>query len=262
MKSEPEGEVEPVNQTKNEFFAFYETSFLVLPNGRTIVGVDGETEKTLVTEDISTNKATAFGKHEDRICTLFYDKVTENLFAGDRSGHVKQYRRGCSDHPFTILKDHGDVGIGSLYSSAQVNGFCFFGGSDSSLVAIDIHGRRLYKGKIKSAYGWILSLQVCHGLDEKVYLSVSVDHPYYFFNNSDFLDVTEIYRMRTMDTNQYTREVNNMLNAPRRKDQMFNLDNLQIKQLDSDIPTEETKTRGSSNKKVLQKNHHQSHSHK
>ena len=49
------------------------------------------------------------------------------------------------------------------------------------------------KKKIISLFDWTVSLQVCHGFSDKVYLSIAGDEPDYPNAFSDFLDVTEIY---------------------------------------------------------------------
>ena len=143
-------------------------------------------------EDILNKKTTTFGKHEDIIQTLLYDKLTESLFAGDCSGHVKQYKRLSGNHPFTLVKDYGNVGIGEVYSSAQVGAFAFFGGQNHSVIAINIQDKRLCENKIKSPFCKTSFLQVCHGLDQKVYLSLGGMTPEYSSTVSDFLEVTEI----------------------------------------------------------------------
>ena len=193
LKSELGQKVKSVYQTKNRFYALYENNFLILPDGKTIVGVDEKTEKILVTEDIITNKPVSFGKHEGRIQTLLYDEVTESLFAGDQKGYVKQYKRGSSNNPFNLVKDYGDVGIYSVYSSALVGRFALFGGCNFTLVAIDIQERRLFKNITRSLFLSTFSLQVFHNLDNKVYLSIGGYEPYYYLNVSDFLDVTKMY---------------------------------------------------------------------
>lgn len=60
MKSKPRKIVKSNSRTKNEFLAFYENSFLFLRNARTVVGVDGKTQVSLVIENIITKKASTF----------------------------------------------------------------------------------------------------------------------------------------------------------------------------------------------------------
>ena len=192
MKSNPSEKVKCTNQTKNQFYAYNENNFLVLPDNKTIVGVHNKIAKTLIMEDITTNKASTFGNYEDRIYTLLYDEVTQSLFAGYLTGHVKQYKRDTTTNAFSLVKDYGNVDIGMMFSSAQVGRFALFGGRKRALVAIDIHERRLCN-KIRSAFGFALSLRVCQGVDQKVYLSVGGGLPEYSSSVSDFLDVTRMY---------------------------------------------------------------------
>ena len=133
--------------------------------------MNGPNHGTLTIEDITRNKAVSFGKHKGTIQTLLYDEVTGTLFAGDITGRIKQYKRGNSGNPFSLLKDFGDVAIGQVYSSAQVGAFAFFGGEFCSVVAIDIYKRLLCKGTVKSAFWRTFCLQVCQGLNSKLYLS-------------------------------------------------------------------------------------------
>ena len=189
----------PFYQTKNEFNVRDDKSFLVLPDGKSIVGVNPKTpnaSKSLVIEDVKTGKVASFGRHKGDIKTLLYHKGTASLFAGDSSGRIAQYRRSSRDSNFTLLKDYRDVGITGVYSSAQVGRFAVFGCRNRVLVVIDIPERRLCEGQIQSPFYQTLSLQVCRGLGNKVYLSVGGYDPRYYSDVSDFLDVTEMYNYK------------------------------------------------------------------
>ena len=212
-----------------------------MPNSKTVIGIN---EKTLTIENIVTKKASTFGKLKGIFKTLLYDEVTQTLFAGDERGRIKQYRRGNCFCPFTLLKDYGRVGIGVVYSSAQVNGFAFFAGSNRSLVAINIHERQLCEGKIRNPFTNTISLQVCQGLDSKVYLSLGGSFPLYYSTISDFLDVSEICKIQQTGTKKNAQETNHMLTIPLRKDRKNDFIEPKIKKLGSDLLTEETKTKG------------------
>ena len=151
-------------------------------------------------EDITTNKAVSFGKHEGTILTLLYDEVTESLFAGDKEGQIKQYKRSSSNYPFNLVKDYGNVGFERVICSAQVGQFALFGGFNRTLVAIDIQERSLFKNIRRSLFYFNFSLQVCHSLDNKVYLCLGGDDPKYSLNVSDFLDVTDMYNYKKQFT--------------------------------------------------------------
>ena len=163
------------------------------------MGVNPKTAKTantLVIEDVNTGKVAFFGKHKDAVETLLYHKGTGCLFAGDSSGRIAQYKRSSRDSNFTLLKVYRDVGITGVYSSAKVGRFALFRCANRTLVAIDIPERRLCEGQIQSPFCQTLSLQVCRGLGNKVYLSVGGYDPRYYSDVSDFLDVTEMYNYK------------------------------------------------------------------
>ena len=81
------------HQTKNEFSVDYESNFLVLPDGKTIVGCDGSDKKKLVVEDITLQNPREIAIHSGFIETLLFDNATQSLLVGDQSGHVKQYEK-------------------------------------------------------------------------------------------------------------------------------------------------------------------------
>ena len=196
MKGKSGEKVKSTNQTQNQFSGKYKKGFFVLPDIKTIVGVSDNNVNTLFTEDITTNKVTPFGKHKQSIYTLLYDKVTESLFAGDSRGHVVQYKRGSNTSAFSLVKDYGNVDINEAFSCVKVGEYAVFSGFDIFFVAINIRERRVCKEKIKSPFKYIYSLEVCHALDQKVYLSIGAENPNYSWKLTDLLDVTEIYNKK------------------------------------------------------------------
>lgn len=170
MKSAPGERVESVYKTKYEFSACFENNFLVLPGGKTVVGVNGENLSNLIAENIASNKGHTFGNHLGTINTLLYDQITESLLAGDQYGHVVQYKRKGSG--FSLVKIYRRLGLDSVNCSAQVGGFAFFGGKKDFLGAIDIRKREDCRLKKQILFSSSFSLQVCRGPNQKVYLSV------------------------------------------------------------------------------------------
>ena len=200
MTSKSGEKVKSTNQTQNQFSGKYKKGFFVLPDKKTIVGVSDNNVKTLFTEDITTNKVTLFGKHRQSIYTLLYDKVTESLFGGDCSGHVKQYKRSSSNNLFSLVKDYGDVGVYRVICSAQVGRFALFVGRNYSIILIDILERRLFKNIRRSPFSLTFSLQVCHGLNDRMYLCLGGYNPNYSSTVSYFLDVTDMYNYKKQFT--------------------------------------------------------------
>ena len=179
------------HQTQNDFYMFYENSFLVLPDAKTVVGVDFSDRKKLMIEDITLRNPRQIGTHGDCIETVLFDSLTRSLLVGDVNGHVRQYKK--EKESFTMVKDYGDVGVGVVYSSTQVGRYAIFGGDKNSLVAIDVSEQRVCAGYLKSSFEWTFSLQICEGVGSNVYLSLGGEYAKYFLNPSDFLDVTRLY---------------------------------------------------------------------
>ena len=200
VKSKSNDQISPFYQTENKFNVKNDKNFLVLPGGKTIVGVNPKSLDTLntlnalIVEDITTGKVASFGKHRGDINTLLYDEGTGSLFAGNSRGGIVQYKRSSSHSNFSLLKDYGDVGTRGVYSFAQVGRFAVFGCCKYSLVAIDILERRLCITKITSPFDNTFTLQVCQGLSNKVYLSIGGFFPKYSSRVSDLLDVTRVYK--------------------------------------------------------------------
>ena len=112
-----------------------------------------------------------------------------------------QYQRDSSNsNTFRLVKDYGYVENGQILSSERVGEYCLFGGSDYSVVAVHITKRVLCKGRKKTAFERISSLQVCYGGNGKVYLSVGGNHPVYSSKVSDILDVTGLCEGEGMST--------------------------------------------------------------
>ena len=134
------------------------------------------------------------------------------------------------------------MGIGEVICSAKVGGYVIFGGDTQSLVAINICKRRLCEGTIKVAFERTFSLEVCHGVDQKVFLCLAGDYTNYTLGVSDFLDVTEIYKKQSIQENQYAPEKNKMLCLHGVEDETVDYDVLKIGDLDPDVRTEKTKS--------------------
>ena len=160
-------------QTEQNFLSFYKNNIIVLPDKKTIVGVDPKTKKKLILEDITVNKHTSFGNHTGTISNLLYDQTTQTLFAGDSKGHVIQYEKSPEDESFVLAKDYGDVGVGLVLSSALVGEFALFTGSRGIVMAIDIKNRRRVERSKNTAFGYIMSLDVCRMPNLYMLLSVS-----------------------------------------------------------------------------------------
>ena len=238
-------------ETENEFCMEFENSFLVFPDGKTIVGADGLKKYKLIMEDITEENSTQIRIHDDWIQTVLFDSLTQSLLVGDINGHVKQYKK--VDQSFTMVKEYGDVGLGSVYSCAQVGLFAIFGGYDHSLVAIDIFGQRVCSVRLKSKFACTFSLQVCKGVGSEVYLSLGGEYPENSSDAFDCLDVTYLYNNHK-NINDFYEKKNEAYALLEEKDEIINTLNLRIKELESSVQKHSDQNQGTSNKRPKESN--------
>ena len=157
-----------------EYLLCHESSFLVLPDGKTLVAPlynsQNYTWKTLYAEDITTGKASQIGTHPNNITTVLYDEASKTLFAGDSSGHLIQYQKDSAS--FSQLKNYGDLGLGCLRSSTLVKNLAIFGGSKKCVVAIDTKTKEVVSGPVTTAFTYVYTLTPCEVSGSRTLLSV------------------------------------------------------------------------------------------
>ena len=211
----------------------YENNFLVLPDAKTVVGVNASDRKKLMIEDITLRNPRQIGTHGVLTQTVLFDSLTQSLLVGDFDGDVKQYKK--VNQSFTMVKDYGNVCVGRILSSTQVGRFVIFGGNSNSLVAIDILDQKVCAELLVSPFGLTYSLQVCEGVGSNVYLSLGCSCPKYSSDASDFLDVTLFYNRHKKDSPKVPKEKNQAHVSLDEKDEIINSLNLKIKKLKSSL---------------------------
>ena len=191
IEAAPGSTVSFLHQSKQEFDGYHESNFLVMPDGKTIVGRDAANEKRLVAEDITSNTITEIGTLSSTIYTVLYDPKSRSLFAGDKDGHLHQYacQKTGETYSFVLVKDHGDIGLGRLRSSELVGDLAIFGGSTACLAAVDIPKKELMTGTFKPAFSDIYSLQAYEVSKSSTLLSVGGYKPSYSSTVSDIFEV-------------------------------------------------------------------------
>ena len=117
IRTSPGSPVKSANQTTQKFYALYENNFLVLPDGKTVVGADASNPSKLVSEDITTNTSRLIGTLSNTVYTVVFDPKSRSLFAGDHEGCLRMYQEKTTSGFFVLVKDFGNVGIGRIWSS-------------------------------------------------------------------------------------------------------------------------------------------------
>ena len=180
-----------LHKSKKSFYCIYQNNFLVLPDGKTIVGPDGSSSTSnLVSEDITTNVSTRIGTLSNTILTVLYDPKTRSLFAGDANGHLHQYQRARDTDSFKLVKNYGDIGIRGLCSSCICGDLAFFGGFNTyCLRSVEISKKKLVEGTFKTAISNIYSLETFRVSESRVLVSVGGCNSSYTKSRSDVLEL-------------------------------------------------------------------------
>ena len=220
----------------------------MLPDAKTVIGVDYSDKYKLMIEDITQGNPRQIGTHRSWISTVLFDSLTQSLLVGDNKGHVKQYKK--LNQSFTMVKDYGDVGLNSVLSSTIVGGFAVFGGDFYSLVAIDISEQRFCARLPKSPYLFTYSLQVCEGVGSDVFLSLGGTSPEYSSDATDFLDVTLLYKGQKKDSAKLFEEMNQADALLEKKDLLIKSLNLKIEKLKSFLQKQADNIKSKSNSKI------------
>ena len=178
--------------SSSQFGAFYENNFVLSEDGRHLIGVDGTDCTRLLVEDLETGAGFHFGKHADTVYTLVFDPDSGTLLAGDLKGRLIQYRLDLQDNQAEQTKDHGNLGIGLIYSSAKLKGLVFFGGNQHAFRVLDLSTGEMVPGQMRFCVQEIRSLQVCVLEKSRIFLA-AVGRVYsYSSTRSDLYDLGDL----------------------------------------------------------------------
>lgn len=165
-------------------------NIVVLPDEKTILGIEGGTERgtegqIIIMEDITRKDSIIrFGSHDNFAETIFYNEHLDVFMVGDDGGNVTQYSRESGN--WKMKKKYGYLEIGEIKSSAYYKNLAVFGGDDSHLVVIDMEKQIILPGKIKTAIQEIYSICFCPVSDSKTLLTVNGSLPNYSFETDVF----------------------------------------------------------------------------
>lgn len=198
MEHDQKTSIQPINSSLSEFGVEYEKNFVVLNDGKHIIGIHPSDGMKLIFESVEKRKAVMFGRSDSImkkfISTLVYEKDTESLYIGNNDGQLSQYKVFFKNQTFQLVKDYGNLGIDDITSSYQFRHFVFFGGYNNKIRVLDMSTGRLLPGFLKTSIQWIRSLQVCEKNTEQIYLAVSGSKSDYSENKTDLFDLTGLLR--------------------------------------------------------------------
>ena len=95
MKHNQKTSIEPINASSSRFGVQYENQFVVLDDGKHVIGMDATDLKNLIFENLKNGKADKFrlSKSSDYYnTTLLYDEDTGLLYTGGTNGRLYKYK--------------------------------------------------------------------------------------------------------------------------------------------------------------------------
>ena len=224
--------ISPIHKSKLKYFAVLENSFLVLPDGKTIIGVEygDKFNNSLVMEDITDSKDSflRFGNHRKSIYAVLFVKETNSLFSGDENGDLFEYKLD-KNRNVSLVKHYGNIGIGTINSGVYLGSVLILGGNKSLIRVLDM-GKKVLVGKpFKTAVEFNHSLRLCKTEDSRVlFITSGILYNYTNFTG-DIFDASELFSYYSVDTEvldleSSDEETETISNEPKKE---LNLDNFE-----------------------------------
>ena len=236
MRQKANATVSPDRESKSQFGVILENNFVLSDDGRHVIGPDASDMRRILVEDLSTGASFRFGENLGRISTLFFDQDSRTLLAGDFDGHLVEYDLDLQKMEGRTTKKHGDLEMGSIYSSFGSMGLVFFGGQYNVRV-YDLASKKMLPGSIETAIHYIYSLRVCVVDKSRVYLVAGGINPKYSSTRSDLYDLSGQVFTPTELTEQNRHLSQNVSEQVKTRD-------LQIKKLQKQLSKANTKIQG------------------
>lgn len=174
-------------------YIWCQNSFAVSPDGKTIIGVIGTSRETLVTENFSRLCGPSpIHTQPHQISSLVTNKDFTILLVGHENGSAIQY----SGHGefWKVARNFGDVGVETIYASAQLGYTVVLGGKNGKFRMLDIRSRRPVGPARSTKIEMVYSLDLMPGWKGIPLLAISgrsVNDEKYGF---DYVDLERLFK--------------------------------------------------------------------
>ena len=199
MQSQQAAEAVPDCASRLGYYYYLDTSFLVMSDQHTLIGVSSVDCKTIFKENVLDKSApiTLYSAGTVYVNTLAIDEPNNVLFAGSSNfggGQVVQYDLESG----RVLRNYGDVKIGRVMSSCTIKNLWVFGSYRAfKLIVIDSINRKVVHEPVATAVYNIFSMTVRNvnsgESSPKVLLFVAGTDSTYSGNCTDVLDITGLF---------------------------------------------------------------------
>ena len=188
--------------TQMHFFVSSESSFCVLSDQSTVIGISKANENTIIKQNITdlSEPIVTYTANARRAFTLGVDEPQNVLLAGGPGCNYHGQVVQCDLTTGQAIKNFDRIGIGYIITNVNVNNLWFFGGHRSSMFAvIDSVSRQALGKPVESAVASIFPMTVSNieetNARSKVLLWTVGNYPNYTENKSDMFDITALVNM-------------------------------------------------------------------
>lgn len=195
--------VMPAHKSKHRYVVGYNNNFAILPDGKTVVGVNSADLRYLQAENITSEQPNckAFNTKHLRITTVLFNRQQKVLLAGDIKGHIIAFKKPSKKLAWKKQKlNFGPASqrlvhftrldSAEILDYDQIGSLCVLAGK--SLVLIDMAANKVFRKRGRDlAIGDIKSVQICRRGD-KLVLAVCGSSPDYSEGRSNFFDISRI----------------------------------------------------------------------
>lgn len=200
MQADHKASVSPEFVTQLDYFCFNDSSFFVLSDQATLIGVS-DTDKTKIIKQNITNPSAptvTYTASDDQIMTLAVDEAKNRLLAGSNTsakGLIVQYDLSTGEP----VKSYDQIGFAYPMSSIRLDNLYFFGSDEASqFIVIDADSQQMVHQPVSTAIKYIFSMVVCNmtqGLaPEKVMIYVVGEIRDYSDDKTDVFDITDLVK--------------------------------------------------------------------
>ena len=193
MQHNQETSINPINTSSSKIGVEYENNFIVLDDGKHVIGVDASDANILILENVETGSSVKFCGIESSdycITSLMYHEETGSLYSWDNRGYLRKYKIDTISKTFEMVKDYEKLNIDWIRSSHRFLDFVFFGGRNSKIRVLDLSTGELLSGCLETSIKCIYSLQVCVKSRDEIYLAVSGALADYSNDKTDLFEIS------------------------------------------------------------------------
>jgi hypothetical protein len=200
LEAEPGASLESIHQSQTAFCVTNIKSFQIMPDGKSVMGVEDTQEElpgTIAIENLSDNTkpVSKFKTGKKIIFSIIPNEFFTSVIVGDSDHQCEQYDFDASSGKWESVKDYGYMNINFTSNSASFKNLVIFALNGREITIINTKAKQKHFNYYKIDLESILSMQLCRVSETKTLLSMvglknSKDQS---FGLIDFTEVLQCY---------------------------------------------------------------------